>query len=646
MKTTVIGTAGHIDHGKSALVRALTGIEPDRLKEEQQRGITIDLGFAHATIGDTLVAFVDVPGHERFVRNMLAGAGGIDAVLLVVDARESIKPQTREHFDICRLLGIERGLVALTKSDLVDAAAIERAGAAVATLVKGSFLEGAPVIPVSAVTGEGLPRLREGLAALAGHRARSDREDVARLSIDRAFTMRGFGVVVTGTLVSGAIAVGDALSVLPAAHAVRVRGLQAHGRSAERVVAPHRVAVNLAGLDLADVRRGMTLATIATLPVTTRIDARVDLLPSARELTHNARIRVHHGAGESLARVSIAATSDPEGNWTGVRAGDAGAAVAGGRAAYVRFRFEQPVALTRDDRLVLRATSPQMTIGGARVLDPQPPASGVRRPGAMDRFRALDAAGEPEAIWIVELAGQGMTPGDLVRRAACDTPEAERRLHALERDGGAVSIGSRYYDAALLARIESRVNAELSAFHRSHPAELGMPRSILRERAGRAISQDVFDSVVAGLITRGVVTGTDRLARSEHRLKDTPEDERLRVLVEEHVRSGGLTPPESPALADLIGASLGAVDRVIASLVRDKRLVRTGELIFHPAALETLRTEVAALREGHAPGTRVMLDVGHFKTKFGLTRKHAIPLLEWLDRERVTRRIGSERVVL
>jgi selenocysteine-specific elongation factor len=248
--TTVVGTAGHIDHGKSALVRALTGIEPDRLKEEQARGITIDLGFAHTTAGGATIAFVDVPGHERFVRNMLAGAGGIDAVLLVVDARESVKPQTREHFDICRLLGIERGLVALTKCDLVDAAAVAHATADVQSLVAGSFLDGAPILPVSSVTGDGLEQLRAALAAFAGHRGRLHRDGVARLSVDRAFTVRGFGVVVTGTLVSGAVTTGDTLTLLPGGRPVRVRGLQAYGRTVERVTAPERAAINLAGVDL------------------------------------------------------------------------------------------------------------------------------------------------------------------------------------------------------------------------------------------------------------------------------------------------------------------------------------------------------------------------------------------------------------
>ena len=646
MNTTVIGTAGHIDHGKSALVRAVTGIEPDRLKEEQARGITIDLGFAHAHIDGATVAFVDVPGHERFVRNMLAGAGGIDAVLLVVDARESVKPQTREHFQICRLLGLERGLIALTKCDLADAPALARATADVRALVAGSFLDGAPILPVSSITGEGLGELRGALAALAGHRGRHDRDSLARLSIDRAFTVRGFGVVITGTLVSGAVAVGDTLTVLPTGHSVRVRGLQAYGQSQERVTAPERAAINLAGVDLADVRRGMTLASTASLPVTTRVDARVDLLASATEIAHGTRIRVHHGAGEWFARVSIAATCGAGGEWAPVKIGDAGVAIDPAHAAYVRLRFEQPVALTRNDRLVLRTASPPLTVGGARVLDPQPPPAGVRRAGALDRFRALDTNDDPAEIWLAELGGQGLAVGDLVRRGGSTAARSDERLRELARAGRAVAVGTHFIHADTIARVESRVDQEVTAFHRAHPDEPGVPRSALRERAGRAVSAEVFDHVVTGLVMRGVLMGTDRLGRPDHRPQETSQDAHLRGPVEERVRQGGLAPPESGALAEALGVPPADIERVIAGLVRDRKLVRAGTLIFHPVPLAALKAEVAALRTGHPPGARVTLDVGVFKTKYGLTRKHAIPLLEWLDREKATRRVGSERVVL
>jgi selenocysteine-specific elongation factor len=427
MQAVVVGTAGHIDHGKSALVRALTGIDPDRLKEEQVRGITIDLGFAHLTLGDVQLAFVDVPGHERFVRNMLAWAGGIDAVMLIVAATESVKPQTREHFEICRLLGLERGLIAVTKADLADAAQLARADADCRDLVAGSFLEGAPILHVSSVTGQGLDDLRGALGALAGHPPRLHRSGVVRLPVDRVFTVKGFGVVVTGTLVSGAVAAGDALVAMPAGTSVRIRGLQVHGQSVNAVTAPQRVAMNLTGVEAASLGRGVTIATPGSFAATSRADVHVQLLPDARPLAHGARIRVHHGTMEALARISIAAVrSDRAAPWQAARAGDSRVEVPPGGEAFARLRFGAPVVLTRGDRLILRAASPVSTIGGARVLDPAPAGSGVRRETALARFAQFEtdeAAGVVRAL-LTESAGRGLGAEGLVRRAGLDPDEA------------------------------------------------------------------------------------------------------------------------------------------------------------------------------------------------------------------------------
>ena len=301
----VIGTAGHIDHGKSALVRALTGTDPDRLKEEKARGITIDLGFAHWDGGDVRLAFVDVPGHERFVKNMLAGASGIDGVLLVVAADESVMPQTREHFDICRLLGVTSGIVALTKADLVDRETVELVALETADLLDGSPLEGAPVVPVSARTGEGVEEVRSALLAMAARCAVRTPAGAARLPIDRAFTVRGFGTVVTGTLVSGRMAVDDTLTVLPAGVDVKVRGLQVHGAVQPSAVAGQRVAANFAGTGAARAERGETAVTPGSFEPTRCVDAVLDLLPSARRLRHGARVRFHHGTCEVLGRVAL-----------------------------------------------------------------------------------------------------------------------------------------------------------------------------------------------------------------------------------------------------------------------------------------------------------------------------------------------------
>ncbi|HKC13729.1 MAG TPA: selenocysteine-specific translation elongation factor, partial [Vicinamibacteria bacterium] len=359
MRSFIVGTAGHIDHGKSGLVQALTGTDPDRLKEEKERGITIDLGFAHLALAEDVVAsFIDVPGHERFVRNMLAGAHGIDAVLLVVAADESVMPQTREHFHICRLLGVPRGLVALTKCDLADADSQALAEMEVRELLAGSFLDGRPIVRVSARTGVGLERLRAALLELARESPPRGAGGLLRLPVDRVFTLRGFGTVVTGTLVSGALNVGEEVEILPSGRRARVRGVQIHGESVETAAAGNRTAVNLAGLEVEDLARGDVLARPGTLRPTRMLDAELTLLPGEKALADQSRVRVHVASAEALGRVRLLG----------------GGRVEPGHTALVQLRLERPVAAGRGDRLIIRSYSPAATIGGARVLDSLPPA--------------------------------------------------------------------------------------------------------------------------------------------------------------------------------------------------------------------------------------------------------------------------------
>ncbi len=649
MKTVVVGTAGHIDHGKSALVQALTGTDPDRLKEEQARGITIDLGFAHAAIGDVQLAFVDVPGHERFVRNMLAGAGGIDAVLLVVAATESVMPQTREHFEICRLLGLDRGLIALTKADLADAEMVALSTSDVRDLVAGSFLEGAPIVPVSARTGRGLDDLRRELAALAGHRPRQHRAGVVRLPVDRVFTIKGFGAVVTGTLVSGAIAVGETLTILPQGDVVRVRGLQVHGQVATVVAAAQRVAVNVAGVDAAHLHRGMTLATPGAVAVTSRADVHLRLLDGARPLPHGRRIRVHHGTTEVLARISVAATrAGSAGAWAAARSGDVRIEVPPGGEALARLRFETPIVLTRGDRLVVRAASPVTTIGGARVLDPEPGAGGVRRTAALARFRQLDAddADGVVDLFLAESAGQGLDAAALVRRAGLDHDQARAALAGRVAAAQATVVGTRVFAASVVQDVRARIEPEIAAYHRAHPDEPGIPRETLRGRVADGAAPELFEAVLDELGAGGRTRGTERVALASHRPGVSAGDARLRESIEGRLRAASLAPPDPATLAAELGVPDTEILRAIRALAQDGRLVLVGTLVFHREALARLRAEVAALRHGQPAGARVTLDVAVFKTSHALTRKYAIPLLEWLDRERVTRRIGDVRIVL
>jgi selenocysteine-specific elongation factor len=640
MRPLVLGTAGHIDHGKSALVEALTGVHPDRLREEQQRGITIDLGFAHFTSGDAVVAIVDVPGHERFVRNMLAGAGGIDAVMLVVAADESVMPQTREHFDICRLLGIRHGVVVLTKRDLVDVGTLEVVEAEVRDAVAGTFLEGAPVVPVSTRTGEGIDVLREVLAGLAGVAPRQARPGLTRLPVDRVFTVKGFGTVVTGTLVSGRIVEDERLEVLPEGREVRVRGVQVHGEAVPAVEAPRRVALNLGAVNPGDLGRGVTLATSGSLPVTRRTDVRLELLSSARPLLHGSRVRVHHGTSEVLARVAIAALQGQEGKWAWAEPGRAGVTVPSGARAYVRLRFDRPAVVTRGDRLVLRSYSPATTVGGATVLDPQPPPGRLRRPAMLERYSQLEATSSAIGMWLQEAGLRGCSLAALMRRSGLSAADLGLEVEAALAAGKAQRVGEDIFDASAVAGMEAALLQVLEELHVERPREEGFSRESLRQRVAGGAPPGCFAAVVARLSEAGQLAGTDRLRLASH-LTDADggwSESAGRVL--RGVARAGLSPPDEGALAEGAALERRECGDLVHRLVREGRLVRLGGLVFHPEALARLKDDMYAL------GAGTVVDVAFVKQKYGLSRKYAIPLLEWLDRERVTRRTGTARVVL
>jgi selenocysteine-specific elongation factor len=645
MKSVVIGTAGHIDHGKSALVRALTSIDPDRLKEEQERGITIDLGFAHWRTEDVNFAFVDVPGHERFVKNMLAGVGGFDAVMLVVAADESVMPQTREHFEICRLLHIPAGLVVLTKSDLVDAETIELVRMEVRELVAGSFLEHAPIVPASSRTGEGLDTLRAALLSLGRSAESRPAAGSARLPIDRVFSMKGFGTVVTGTLVSGRIAVEDELAVLPRGRTVKVRGVQVHGARQENAAAGQRVALNLGGVETSDLGRGDTLLTSGSLEATTILDAIVEVVSGGKPLRHGTRVRFHQGTSEVLGRVAVAGRAGPI----------AAPEIAPGERAYVRLRLESPAVVTRGDRYILRAYSPPVTIAGGEILDPRPPRGGIRNAAARVRFARLDpqtataergamAAPERALALMIEEAGVGGLPAAAaVSRAGLAPHTAREIVERLARAGTAVQAGDRLFDPSLATSLAGRIVKALEEHHRDQPLSEGIPREEVRERFFGRGTAALFEWVLADLVERRAIVARDRLALAGHTLALTPDETRARDAIERAFREAGLKPPEAEAIAHLGGDDAALADRMVKLLLRQKVLVKVENLLFHADALRRLREEVAALKHEAAGAT---LDVGAFKNRYGITRKYAIPLLEYLDRERVTRRVGDRRVVI
>jgi len=608
-------------------VRALTGTDPDRLKEEKERGITIDLGFAHCELGDGVVAsFVDVPGHERFVRHMLAGAHGIDAVALVVAADESVMPQTREHFHICRLLGVPRGLVVLTKCDAADADSQAIAELEARELVAESFLETAPIVRVSARTGEGLPALREALLALARESPARPSDGLLRLPVDRVFSMKGFGTVVTGTLVAGELAEGEEIEALPSGRRARVRGLQVHGESVERAAAGTRTAVNLAG-EVEGLARGEVLARPGTLRATSMIDAQVSLLPGARPLADGARVRVHAASAEVLARVRLLGPESLE----------------PGRSALAQLRLEGPAVAGRGDRLVLRSYSPADTIAGAVVVDPLPPRRRAADLAAVERLRdAADLLAAADAM-VAEAGACGI---DAPRLAARLTVPLARLRAEIPASGSMVALGQDpvvVVSREALARLGEAGLAALEVFHRSNPLKAGMPREELRGRAFGDAPLVAFERVLADLAAAGRVRLLpDAVAAARHEVRLSSGEEEARQLLLETAQAAGLSGVELPALAERSKRDSKVLERVARLLATERLLGRVGEgLLVHRDHLEAVKLQV---RDRWPAGSKI--EVGAFKDLTGLSRKYVIPLLEYLDREKVTRRAGNDRIVL
>ncbi|HSW49685.1 MAG TPA: selenocysteine-specific translation elongation factor [Bryobacteraceae bacterium] len=611
----IVGTAGHIDHGKTALVKALTGIDADRLEEEKRRGITIDLGFAHLELGDDVtIGFVDVPGHERFVKNMLAGVGGIDLVLLAVAADESIKPQTREHFDICRLLGIPAGIVALTKADLVDGDVLELARLEAEELVKGSFLEGAPVVAVSSVTGEGLDELKRRLAEVAAAVPAKNAEGFLRLPVDRSFSMRGHGTVVTGTLISGAVEKDQEVEVHPGGLRLRVRSVEVHGTLRERSVAGQRTALNVAGVEPSELRRGMVLSQPGLFRATSQADCRLQLLPSAKRLKSRAPVHFHAGTAEIEAEVRLLdglETLEP-----------------GGRA-YARLLLREPTLLLPGDRFIVRMFSPVVTIGGGTVLDN----------GAHHYRRGESAAARLDIL----------AQGSLEERAALLVRESPYGIGIAEltaRLGTVVPRGGKYLqleqpqlvDRVWFEGMTSRLTDVLRLFHQAKPLLPGMPKEDLRNRELPDSPGFLLDALLAR--SPGVVLEGDLVRLSSHKITLRQDEEVALAAMERLFLHAGLKAPSVAEVLSKSGVEPARARSLFQMLLRDKRLVRVAEdLAVHASVIPALR-EMLAGRKGQR------FSVPDFKEWTGVSRKYAIPLLEFLDRERLTRREGDQRVVL
>jgi selenocysteine-specific elongation factor len=631
VKHVIVGTAGHIDHGKSALVEALTGTHPDRLEEEKRRGITIDLGFAFLDVDGVRLGFVDVPGHERFVRNMLAGAGGIDLLMLVVAADESIKPQTREHFDICRLLAIPRGIVAITKSDLVEPHLLDLVKLDIEELTRGSFLEGAPLVPVSALTGSGLDDLKRELSRAAASAPARDAGRHLRLPIDRSFAVKGFGTVVTGTLVSGSVGLEEEVELYPTGRRLRVRGLQSGGKTHERAVAGQRTAVNLAGIDHSDVKRGMVLAPPGIFEPTDRLDTRVTLLPSARPVKNRARVRFHQGTVETTAEVILLDHDD----------------VAPGESALAQLRLGEKTLLLPGDRFILRQFSPAATLGGGVVIDVKPLRHRRRDVSVAGYLKTLEN-GNREGILraMVEATPNGLTAGEIVARTGWLEGEIADSARKSAEQGHLRIIAENPLVVAAaqsVTKCTATLRVAVEAYHRENPLLPGIPRQELRAKAGNP-GAELFETSLRDLLQAGVLAiSGDLVQRTGRAVELTPEETRAKELIEKAFEQAGLAVPSLDEVLTKLPVESRRAQKILQILLREKVLVKiSGDLVFHRAALAHLRKLVAEYRR--ARGSR--LPIPAFKELTGITRKYAIPLLEYLDRERVTQRAGNERVIL
>ncbi|MBZ0267089.1 selenocysteine-specific translation elongation factor [bacterium] len=628
MRSVILGTAGHVDHGKTSLVKALTGVDTDRLAEEHERGISIELGFARLDLGDLRFGIVDVPGHERFVKNMLAGAGGVDLVALVVAADEGVMPQTREHLDIIHFLGVEHGVVVLTKRDLVDEETCEIAQLDVEEALIGTCLEGAPVVPVSSVTREGLDALCETLRELAAKVHPRPADGPYRLPIDRSFVMEGFGTVVTGTSFAGSVRVGDHLDLLPAGKKVRVRRVQVHGREAEVAEAGQRTALALHGVAKDEVDRGDQLVSPGSLSPSSMLDVRIHVSPRwVRPLRNRERVRFHLAASEDLARVVLLDRDE----------------LAPGEDALAQIRMETPVVPSVGDRFVLRSYSPMIAMAGGVIIDPHPTKHRRYRPDELEAMERREGGG-PLAILLEKVHGAGLLgvkTKDLVDATSLSRDEVDAAVREEEQAGTVrLSANGRVLSADAWRIARRGVLEEGARFRERHPLRWGPTREELRTAVGQGASTQTFGALLDELAEEGAV----RLAGEKVRVGegdvefDGPakaERDRLEALY----RAAMCAPPER---AEAVGAGQADLANEVLLALADQGVLEkvTPDFFLHRDAIARAVEVMHELNERDGN-----ISVGTFRDALGISRKYAVPLLEYFDVKRITRRDGDIRIL-
>jgi selenocysteine-specific elongation factor len=632
MKQVVMGTAGHIDHGKTQLIKTLTGIDTDRLKEEKERGITIDLGFAHLTYEDgTEVGVIDVPGHERFVRNMLAGVGGIDLVMLVIAADEGVMPQTREHLSICQLLRVKEGLVALTKADLVDEDWLELVSEDTREFLKGTFLEDKPIVPVSAKTGQGIAELKRVLQALVTRVPPKQVAGKFRLPVDRVFTIRGFGTVVTGTLFSGTIRVEERIEIYPKGIEAKIRGLQVHNTSVPEAIAGQRTAINLQGIDKIDLERGDVLGHPGEFAPTFMLDAVLQHLADApRPLRHRARVRLHVGTSEIMGRVILLDRND----------------LAPGEEAYVQLRLEEPAIVLPRDRFVIRSYSPVQTIGGGMVLDAQPAKHRRGEAGLADHFQLL-TEGSPEEIFthhLKQATHRGLRLSEFLPRTELSEARLRRVATTLQQAGRVRAVNPDmgwYVHADALDTLTRELRRYLETYHRQNPLKPSISIEEMRAKV-RALGERVCLMALEELRQQGaVIVERDRVRLATHQVALDDTRERILNELEAEFLAAGFQPPRVEDLFAKLNIGKGHDKALLQVLLDQGRAVRLKEnVVFHRSNLVKAESLLVQFLRDHREITPI-----EFKDLLGISRKYAIPMLEYFDSQKITMRVGDKRIL-
>ena len=634
-KRVILGTAGHIDHGKTTLVKALTGIDTDRLKEEKERGITIELGFAHLTLPSGIrLGIVDVPGHERFIKNMVAGASGVDLVALVVAADEGVMPQTREHLEICELLGVKAGVVVITKKDLVEEDWLELVKDDVAQALKGTFLEGAPMVAVSAVTGEGLGELIETLDALVQKIPDRPAKGPFRLPVDRVFTIKGFGTVVTGTALSGRIKVGEEVLVYPKGLSGRVRRIQVHGEDRDSGEAGQRTALNLQGIEKEEIERGDVVAHPGALRPSLVLDVALKYLSSApKPLLHNTRVRFHIGTSEILGRVVLIGKDKVE----------------PGQEALAQIRLEEPVVCWRGDHFVIRSYSPMITIGGGWVLHPVARRRKRSQPRHLEELKLLrDGSLEEIVLYHLEQAEEfGLPFEEIALRVSVFGEELEKLLKKLKEKGQIKEVRSEGKRLFLARKIYEDLKGEiltrLKKYHEKFPLKPGLAKEDLRQRLPSGLEPRVFETMLEELAAKGEIIQEKEIIRlASHRIVLAEEQEALKKKIEQAFLKAGFQPPDKDEVLSRFRDTAPLNVEIFNLLLQEGTLVKLKDgLVFHRDVLEQVKKKVVTYLSQNQE-----MAVGDFRKLIGgASRKYLIPLLEYLDQQKVTIRVGDKRVL-